>query len=59
MIPAVNTTGANIFKEHRATCVVCGTADHVSDVQVPYIFLHLVSQLAAVNIKVKIGTKHH
>jgi len=48
----------SIFRDHKSSCVVCDTSKHVCDVQVPYIFLHLVSQLAAVNIKVKIGTKH-
>lgn len=56
---AVTAAGNSLFREHRASCVVCDSARNVCDVQVPYIFLHLVSQLAAVNIKVKIGTKHH
>jgi len=60
VIIPITKTGAqtNRFREHRATCVMCDSFDTVKDVQVPYIFLHLVSQLAAVNIKVKIGTKH-
>ena len=60
VIIPVTRTGAqtNRFRDHRATCVVCDSFETVKDVQVPYIFLHLVSQLAAVNIKVKIGTKH-
>jgi len=51
-------SGVSLFKEHKSTCVVCETHASVADVQVPHIFLHLVSQLAAVNIKVKLGTKH-
>ena len=60
VIIPVTKTGAqtNRFREHRATCVICDSFETVKDVQVPYIFLHLVSQLASVNIKVKIGTKH-
>ncbi len=46
------------FREHKAECVTCksGVAS-VRDLNMPYIFCHLVSQLAAVNIKVKINTK--
>lgn len=59
-IPSSGKTGmSGRFREHKANCVLCGTPDHVRDVQMPYIFLHLVSQLAAVNIKVKIKTRHH
>merc|ERR550519_606315 len=39
----------------RNACVMCGQADSVSDVDVPFVFLHLVAQLAAINIKVTIG----
>ncbi len=45
------------FREHIAECVVCDKADCVRDVYLPYIFLHLVCQLASVNIKIKMETR--
>ena len=50
-------SGASRFREHHATCVICKRSDVVRDINIPYIFLHLVSQLAAVNIKIKVATK--
>merc|ERR1719188_1508534 len=45
------------FREHHAACVVCDRFDCVKDVYLPYIFLHLVCQLASVNIKIRVETK--
>ena len=45
------------FREHYAQCVVCDRFDCVKDVYLPYIFLHLVCQLASVNIKIRVETK--
>jgi hypothetical protein len=46
------------FREHKAACVVCKDQGTVRDLAVLYVFLHLVSQLAAVNIKIKVSTKY-
>ena len=32
-----------------------GVADSVEDVEVPFVFLHLVKELVSINIKVKLG----
>ena len=54
-----NLQNSGQFHEHKAECVVCEKGiSTVRDLAVPYIFLHLVSQLAAVNIKIKIKTKY-
>ena len=45
------------FREHYSQCVVCDRFDCVKDVYLPYIFLHLVCQLASVNIKIRVETK--
>eukprot|EP00094_Tigriopus_californicus_P000620 TCALIF_00602-PA protein Name:"Similar to POLR1B DNA-directed RNA polymerase I subunit RPA2 (Pongo abelii)" AED:0.03 eAED:0.03 QI:23/0.66/0.75/1/0.66/1/4/44/1177 len=52
-----NSTGVSRYREHHTKCVICDRFDCVKDIQLPYIFLHLVSQLAAVNIKIKVQTK--
>ena len=49
---------ANRFRELKSQCVVCPEGGIVRDLAVPYVFLHLISQLAAVNIKIKIETKY-
>lgn len=48
----------NRFREFKSECVVCKEDGTVRDLAVPYVFLHLISQLAAVNIKIKIETKY-
>ena len=56
-----NTSAAQAqrFREFKSECVVCQEGNStVRDISVPYVFLHLVSQLAAVNIKIKIDTKY-
>ena len=49
---------SNRFRELKSQCVVCQEGGIVRDIAVPYVFLHLISQLAAVNIKIKIETKY-
>ena len=49
-----NVVSTNRFRELKSECVVCKEAGTVRDLAVPYVFLHLISQLAAVNIKIKI-----
>lgn len=39
----------------KPLCVLCGSADSVEDVEVPFVFLHLVKELVSINIKVKLG----
>ena len=39
-------------------CVLCDSHTSVQEMDLPYIFVHLVSQLAAVNIKLKVDTRH-
>jgi DNA-directed RNA polymerase I subunit RPA2 len=59
--PSMKATSAaetQRFREHKAACVVCKDQGIVRDLAVPYVFLHLVSQLAAVNIKIKVSTKY-
>ena len=54
-----NHKNTNRFREYTTKCVVCPKEKaSVRDLSVPYIFLHLISQLAAVNIKIKIDTKY-
>ena len=53
-----NVVATNRFRELKSECVVCQEAETVRDLAVPYVFLHLISQLAAVNIKIKIETKY-
>ncbi len=61
--------GAGRFRDVRSRCVTCGesggggggggdAADLVREIELPYIFLHLVWQLAAVNIKLQLETTH-
>eukprot|EP00096_Caligus_rogercresseyi_P014455 TRINITY_DN6974_c0_g1_i2.p2 TRINITY_DN6974_c0_g1~~TRINITY_DN6974_c0_g1_i2.p2 ORF type:complete len:102 (+),score=28.56 TRINITY_DN6974_c0_g1_i2:171-476(+) len=40
-------------------CVICKKGDNVSEIDLPYVFLHLVAQLAGVNIKVRLETTHN
>jgi len=53
--PRVMVGKGVVEEKGRNACVMCGQADSVSDVDVPFVFLHLVAQLAAINIKVTIG----
>ena len=48
---------ASRFRDHHAKCVICDRYDIVRDINIPYIFLHLVSQLDSVNIKIKVKKK--
>merc|ERR1712037_471657 len=45
----------NCSDTSRPMCVVCKSADLVKDFEVPFIFLHLVKELASINIKVKLN----
>ena len=48
--------GNNIISDNsRAVCVICKDADTIQEFEVPFIFLHLVKELAAINIKVQLG----
>ena len=48
--------GNNIISDNsRAVCVICNDADTIQEFEVPFIFLHLVKELAAINIKVQLG----
>ena len=50
------TAGNNIMSDNsRAVCVICKDADTIQEFEVPFIFLHLVKELAAINIKVQLG----
>lgn len=40
--------------ESKETCRLCGHGNNVSKIEIPYIFRFLVTQLASVNINVKI-----
>merc|ERR550519_771723 len=53
--PRVMVGKGVVEEKGRNACVMCGQADSVSEVDVPFVFLHLVAQLAAINIKVTIG----
>jgi DNA-directed RNA polymerase I subunit RPA2 len=56
---AVPPSMTNRFRELKSECLVCQEgASTVRDLAVPYVFLHLVSQLAAVNIKIRVETKY-
>ena len=52
--PSVQVSDNSIASGNRAVCVVCKSADSVSEFEVPFIFLHLVQELASINIKVKL-----
>lgn len=43
--------------ESKESCRLCGSGDHVSQIQIPYIFKFLVTQLASCNINVKVKCK--
>ena len=50
------TFGNKIISDNsRPICVICNDENSVQDYEVPFIFLHLVKELAAINIKVKLG----
>merc|ERR550519_1744741 len=50
------TAGNNIMSDNsRAVCVICKDANTIQEFEVPFIFLHLVKELAAINIKVQLG----
>lgn len=51
----LQTNDNTIADTSRPLCVVCKSADLVKDFEVPFIFLHLVKELASINIKVKLG----
>ena len=54
--PRVTTNNNRIISDNsRPVCVICKDADTVQDYEVPFIFLHLVKELAAINIKVQLG----
>ena len=52
--PRLLTSDNTIADSSRPLCVVCKSADSVQDFEVPFIFLHLVKELASINIKVKL-----
>ena len=54
--PRLQTADSAVADTSRPVCVVCSTADTVQDYEVPFIFLHLVKELASINIKVKLGS---
>ena len=54
--PRLQTAESAVADSSRPVCVVCSTADTVQDYEVPFIFLHLVKELASINIKVKLGS---
>ncbi len=58
MVPTNPKSASSRFREHRTKCVVCEGVEEVRDIDLPYIFLHLVAQLASVNIKIKVDTKY-
>lgn len=58
VLEARNSNQISKFRDHRSKCVVCNDYECVKDVELPYIFLHLVCQLAAVNIKIRVQTQH-
>lgn len=53
--PRVQVGKGPLETEGQTTCVLCGQTDSVGDIEVPFVFLHLVAQLASINIKVTIG----
>lgn len=46
-----------VLSETREMCRLCGNGDNVSEIEVPYIFKFLVTQLASCNINVKLKCK--
>ena len=52
-----NMVTNDMVDSSRPMCVVCKSADSVQEYEVPFIFLHLVKELASINIKVKLGNK--
>lgn len=42
------------MSETKETCKLCGHGENVLEIQIPYIFKFFVTQLASVNINVKI-----
>ena len=50
------TAGNNVISDNsRPVCVICKDPDTIQEFEVPFIFLHLVKELAAINIKVQLG----
>lgn len=46
-----------MLSDAKEMCRLCGKGDNVSEIEIPYIFKFLVTQLASCNINVKIRCK--
>lgn len=49
--PEVSRNG---YSDGKVTCKLCNDGEGVSEVDIPYIFRYLVTELAACNINVKL-----
>jgi DNA-directed RNA polymerase I subunit RPA2 len=55
MRPPEGAAGRGAGRE--AVCGACGDGAAVDVIALPYVFLYLTNELAAMNIKVRVGTK--
>lgn len=46
-----------MLSETKEMCRLCGNGESVSEIEIPYIFKFLVTQLASCNINVKVKCK--
>ncbi|XP_048246491.1 DNA-directed RNA polymerase I subunit RPA2-like isoform X1 [Haliotis rufescens] len=53
--PPVSTAAASVESRRVWSCKVCQRSDTIQTVAVPYVFRYLVAELAAMNIKLKLG----
>lgn len=51
------TEMASLSYEKSTKCRLCGNEDSIKNIEVPYIFRYLVTQLASCNINIKLQFK--